>query len=73
MVPGHGEFARKTAITTQREFLEALVGEVQKTVQANQTVEQAVQTVKLPAYAKWYKYDEWLGENVKLVYKELKK
>ncbi|MFH0939100.1 MAG: MBL fold metallo-hydrolase, partial [Planctomycetota bacterium] len=72
VVPGHGEVARKNAITQQREFLEALVCEVEQAIKAGQTVEQAAQSVKLPKYAKWVRYDEWLPENVKLVYWELK-
>jgi cyclase len=72
VVPGHGEVAKKDAIKQQREFLEALVSEVEQAVKAGKTLEDAARTVKLPNYSKWVRYDEWLGENVKLVYAELK-
>jgi glyoxylase-like metal-dependent hydrolase (beta-lactamase superfamily II) len=72
VVPGHGDLARKDAITQQREFLEALVNETAQAIKAGKDIEQAAQSVKLPLYARWSRYDEWLPENVKLVYRELK-
>jgi glyoxylase-like metal-dependent hydrolase (beta-lactamase superfamily II) len=73
VVPGHGEVTRKDAITTQREFLEALLSEVQQSIKDGKDVQQTVAAVKLPAkYHGWTRYSEWLGENVKLVYRELK-
>ncbi|MCY3018425.1 MAG: MBL fold metallo-hydrolase [Planctomycetota bacterium] len=72
VVPGHGEVAKKDAIKQQREFLEALVKEVEAVVKAGKSMEDAAQTVKLPAFSKWTRYDEWLPENVKLVFRELK-
>ena len=72
VVPGHGEVARKDAIQLQREFLEALVGAVQEAIKAGKTADEAAGGVKLPSYSKWTRYDEWLAENVKLVYRELK-
>lgn len=72
VVPGHGEVATKDAIKQQREFLEALVAAVQDAIKAGKTAEEAAGTVKLLSYSKWTRYDEWLPENVKLVYRELK-
>ena len=72
LVPGHGDVARKDAIGKQREFLEALVAAVQLAIKNNQTADAAAQTVKLDAYASWNKSAEWLPENVKLVFRELK-
>jgi cyclase len=72
VVPGHGELAKKDGIKQEREFLEALVSAVQEAIKAGKTMEDAAKTVKLPDYVKWTRYDEWLGENVKLVYRELK-
>jgi cyclase len=71
VIPGHGEVAGKGAVTTQREFLEKLVEEVSKAIKDGKTIDQAAQSVKLPKYSGWLKYDEWLPENVKLVYREL--
>jgi len=72
VVPGHGEVARKEALKQQREFLEALVGAVQDAIKAGKSMDDAAQAVKLPNFSKWTRYDEWLAENVKLVYCELK-
>jgi cyclase len=72
VVPGHGEVAKKDAIKQQREFLEALVAAVQDQIKAGKTMDEAAGAVKLANYSKWMRYDEWLPENVKLVYRELK-
>ena|GEM_PF-1979962 len=72
VVPGHGEVARKDAIKQQREFLEALVQEVDAAIKVGKTLEEAAQSVKLSKYSRWVRYDDWLAENVKLVYNELK-
>jgi glyoxylase-like metal-dependent hydrolase (beta-lactamase superfamily II) len=73
VVPGHGEIAKKEAVTTQREFLEALVSEVQQAIKDGKDIQQTVDAVKLPAkYKTWVRHNEWLGENVRLVYRELK-
>ena len=72
VVPGHGDVAKKDAIRTQREFLEALVTEVDAAVKQGKSESETAANVKLPKYSKWARYDEWLPENVKLVYRELK-
>lgn len=72
VVPGHGEVAKKDAIRQQREFLEALVAEVDTAVKAGKGADDAALAVKLPKYSKWTRYDDWLAENVKLVHRELK-
>lgn len=71
VVPGHGPVGGKELLKQQREFLEALVAEVNKALSAGHTAEQAAKDVRLPNYAAWARYNEWLGENVKLVCKEL--
>ncbi len=72
VVPGHGSIAQKDAIGKQREFLEALVGGVDAEIKKGRTADQCAQIVKLEAYASWSHYNDWLAENVKLVYRELK-
>ena len=71
VVPGHGELARKEAITHQREFLEALLSSAEAAIKSGQTADQAAQSIKLDTFAAWEHYNDWLGENVKLVYREL--
>jgi glyoxylase-like metal-dependent hydrolase (beta-lactamase superfamily II) len=72
IVPGHGDIARKDAITRQREYLEALQAAVASAIKSRQTAEQAAQSVKLDQFASWSHYNEWFAENVKLVYYEQK-
>jgi glyoxylase-like metal-dependent hydrolase (beta-lactamase superfamily II) len=72
VVPGHGDVAKKDAIKTQREFLEALVAEVDAAIKQGKSESEAAANVRLPKYSKWARYDEWLPENIKLVYRELK-
>jgi glyoxylase-like metal-dependent hydrolase (beta-lactamase superfamily II) len=71
VVPGHGELAHKDAISKEREFLEALVAATDAAAKKGLNAEQAAQTVKLDAFATWEHYSDWLGENVKLAYREL--
>lgn len=71
VVPGHGPQGGKELLKQQREFLEALIAAVKTAVLAKKTVEQAVQEVKLPNFARWQGYSDWLGENVRLVFQEL--
>jgi cyclase len=71
IVPGHGPVGGKDLLKQQREFLGALAAAVNACVAARKTADETVREVKLPNYAKWQKYDEWLGENVRLVYQEL--
>jgi cyclase len=71
IVPGHGPVGGKELLKQQREFLGALAAAVNACVAARKSVDETVREVKLPNYAKWQKYDEWLGENVRLIYQEL--
>jgi len=75
VVPGHGEVREgkeaKALIEGQLLFLQTLRAEVNRAISAGKTEEQAAKEIKLPAYATWIKYDAWLGDNVRLVFKEL--
>jgi cyclase len=72
VVPGHGDLARKDALAKQRQFLEALVTQTEEAIKAGKSADDAAKSVKLPEFASWARYEEWLPENVKLVYRELK-
>ena len=72
VIPGHGDVGRKDSIATQRKFLEELVAAVDSEIKKGATIDHAATTVTLDAYKGWSHYSEWLGENVKLVYRELK-
>jgi glyoxylase-like metal-dependent hydrolase (beta-lactamase superfamily II) len=71
VVPGHGDVAKKDAIRVQREFLEALLSETEAALRAGKSEADAVASVKLQKFSNWQRYNEWLGENVRLVYREL--
>jgi len=71
VIPGHGEIAKKDAIVKQREFLEALLSETDAAVRAGKSEADTIAAVKLPKYSNWQRYNEWLGENVRLVFREL--
>jgi hypothetical protein len=71
VIPGHGEISKKEAIVKQREFLEALLSETEAAVRAGKSEADTIANVKLPKYAGWQRYNEWLGENVRLVFREL--
>ncbi len=72
VVPGHGDVAKKDAIAAQRKFLENLVADVDANVKKGATIDQTTTSVTLDAYKGWSHYSDWLKENVKLVYRELK-
>lgn len=72
VVPGHGPVGGKELLRQQREFLEALLAAVNACVSGGRSMEQAMAEVRLPNFARWQKYEQWLPENVRLVYQELK-
>ena len=71
IIPGHGKIGGKELIDQQLEFLEALKVETTVAIQARQTPEQAAASVKLVKFNTWRGFNEWMGENVKLMYQEL--
>ncbi|MCW8132090.1 MAG: MBL fold metallo-hydrolase [Planctomycetota bacterium] len=70
VVPGHGAIGGKELIKNQLDFLTALWVEVKRGVDAGKTADQVAKEVRLPTYANWARYNEWLEGNVKLIYKE---
>jgi cyclase len=71
VVPGHGEVGGKKLIETQRAFLEALRDGVAGALKAGRTQAQAAEEIKVPAFAAWKGYTNWLKKNAELVYIEL--
>lgn len=71
VVPGHGPaWAPKSAVTEQREYVEALtaaVAKAAKTVGNPFAFERITELVKddlRPKYGKWSQFEEWMGLNV---------
>jgi len=71
VVPGHGPVGGKDLIKNQLDFLTALVLEVKRAAEAGKNAEAAAKEIKLPTYANWARYNEWLPGNVKLIHREL--
>jgi glyoxylase-like metal-dependent hydrolase (beta-lactamase superfamily II) len=71
VVPGHGDVGRKDAIAQQLAFLELLMAETAAQFNAGKSEDDAAAAVKLPKFASWQHYNDWLGENVRLAYREL--
>lgn len=71
-IPGHGEVASREDVVEFRDYLTALVKEVKKMMGRGKTIEEIKAGIKLPAYATYMKYREWLPLNAEKVYNELK-
>ncbi|MCZ7644741.1 MAG: MBL fold metallo-hydrolase [Planctomycetota bacterium] len=71
VVPGHGATGGKDLLKEQERFLSSLVAQVALALKEGKSLEQAMNSVKLPNAANWRYYNEWLPGNVKLVYEEL--
>ena len=64
LVPGHGRNGAKADVTAFREYMDDLWAAVTAAVRAGRTVEQAQAEIKLPKYAGWSQYDDWLPLNI---------
>lgn len=71
LVPGHGPLGRKEHVRMHREFMEDLRAEVLKYAREGKSVDEAKQRVKLPKYAKWAGYEQWLPLNVEGMYRHV--
>jgi glyoxylase-like metal-dependent hydrolase (beta-lactamase superfamily II) len=69
LVPGHGKVGRKEHVRLFREYLEDLTAAVKESIHKGMTLEQARDTVRLPKYEQWQRYQEWFPENVEGVYR----
>ena len=69
LVPGHGRNGAKADVTAFREYMDDLWAAVTAAVRAGRTVEQAQAEIKLPKYAGWSQYDDWLPLNIAGAYR----
>ena len=68
-VPGHGPpVAPKAAVTSQRQYYEDLMAAVKKAREKTLNLAKVKEMVKLPKYAKWGGYKNWLPMNVERIY-----
>jgi glyoxylase-like metal-dependent hydrolase (beta-lactamase superfamily II) len=64
LVPGHARTGTKADATETRAYLEELRAKVQAELDAGKTAEEIIATVKMPDYADWANYEQWLPMNV---------
>lgn len=64
LLPGHSVTGTKSDATAAREYLEALRDVVQAELETGKSADDIITSVKMPAYADWANYEEWLPLNV---------
>lgn len=64
LLPGHARTGTKADATEAREYLEALRDSVQAEIDAGKSDEDIIATLRMPDYADWANYEEWLPLNV---------
>jgi glyoxylase-like metal-dependent hydrolase (beta-lactamase superfamily II) len=72
LLPGHAKTGTKADATEAREYLEALRASVQAEIDAGKSDEEIIATLKMPEYADWANYEDWLPMNVEGVLSALR-
>ena len=72
LVPGHAGNGTKADATDARVYLEDLRAKVQAGIDAGQSDEEIIASVKMPDYASWLNYEEWLPLNIEGALKALR-
>ena len=72
LLPGHAKTGTKADATETREYLEELKAKVQSEIDAGKSAEEIIASVKMPDYADWANYDDWLPLNVQGVLSALR-
>ena len=67
LIPGHpgpnGRLGTKADVQNHLAYMDDLSAEVKKLADAGQCTEAGIKEVKLPKYATWRSYEQWLGMN----------
>ena len=71
LAPGHGPTGQKSDVRENIIYLQTLLAAVQERIDQGQTLEEIQNTLELPDYADWVRYDEHFRENIQGVYREL--
>ncbi len=71
LAPGHGPTGTKANVGEYVQYFTDLIDAVRKRVDQGQTLEEIQESLGLPAYADWFRYDEHLKLNIEGVYKAL--
>jgi glyoxylase-like metal-dependent hydrolase (beta-lactamase superfamily II) len=69
LAPGHGGLGTPADVTAFREYMTDLWTAVGDAVKAGKTVEEAKAEIKLPKYAGWFRYEEFLPLNIEGAYR----
>ena len=72
LLPGHSKTGTKADATDARVYLEDLRAKVQAGIDAGQSDEEIIASVKMPDYASWLNYEEWLPLNIEGALKALR-
>jgi len=73
LAPGHGPAGNKPHVGEYITYMKTLTGAVQDGIDKGQTFAQMQETLELPQYKDWTRYDEHFGLNIEGVYRELTK
>ncbi len=71
LAPGHGAVGTRTDVAPQRRYLEELRVEVLARIRQGMPLEQIQAEVKMPAYADWGSYADWIALNVEGMHRHL--
>ena len=69
LAPGHGKMGTPADVTAFREYMEDLWAAVSQAVADGKTLEQAQAEIKLPKYAGWGRYEQFLPLNIAGAYR----
>lgn len=69
LAPGHGQMGTPADVTAFREYMVDLWTAVGNAVKAGKTVEEAKAEIKLPKYADWFRYEQFLPMNIEGAYR----
>ncbi len=69
LAPGHGKMGTPADVTAFREYMEDLWAAVSQAVADGKTLEQAQAEIKLPKYADWFRYEQFLPLNIAGAYR----
>jgi glyoxylase-like metal-dependent hydrolase (beta-lactamase superfamily II) len=71
LAPGHGPTGTKANVREYIQYFTDLTEAVKERIEQGQTLEQIQESLELPAYADWLRYDEHLKLNIEGVYRKL--
>jgi glyoxylase-like metal-dependent hydrolase (beta-lactamase superfamily II) len=71
MVFGHGPPGDRATVMRQIQYYDDLTAAVRQARAQGLSEDQAMQQIRLPAYASWAQYEQWLPLNVRAIYRWL--